>query len=189
MKLGSYTFPWVPDKFTIPKKDKFNANVLTYSGVEFFSWGCDIVGKIIELEWAWMGYEEFRQLQKLLEDDEQKTWNPEAPARIWYENPLNHPFVAGKIITGLTSLVSRTITAVDTVYNNLILASSGAYIEGENFEDNSLPKKTGTITVIEMIPSYTVNITFLDGVYFENMQTNFIWREDVKLSLLIMAEL
>ena len=59
--------------------------------------------------------------------------------------------------------------------------------EGEDFEDDSLPKKTGTITVIEIIPTYTVNLLVFDGTYFEDMQTNFIWRKDIKLSMLIMA--
>lgn len=189
MKLGSYTFMWVPDKFTIPKQDKFNALVLTYSGVEFFSWGCDIVGKRIDLEWKWMGHEQFRQLQKLLEDDEEKTWYPETPARLWYENAVNHPFAVGKTLIGDTSLVYRTITAVDTVYNNITVGSVGSYIEGENFHDDSLPQKTGIITVLEMLPNYTINILSLDGEYFENMQTNFIWRENVVMTIAIMAVL
>lgn len=187
MKLGDYTFYWPPNKYTVPKPDKFNSHVLTYSSVAFFSWGVDIVGKVIDLEWKWMSYEQFRQLQKLLEDDEQKTWDPEAPDRIWYKNAVNHPFVTGKIITGLTSSATGTISGVDTIHNNLILTNPGAFQEGEDFRDNSSPQKTGTITVIEIIPAYTVELLSLDGAYFEDMQNNFIWREDVSMSLLIMA--
>lgn len=187
MKLGTYTFRWVPDKFTIPKADKINSFVITYSNVAYFTWGMSIIGKVITLEWKWMSAEQFLRLQDIADDDEQKVWYPELPYRIWYENAVNHPFITGKTVTGLISSATGLISAVDTIENNLTLTNINGTFQTENFEDNSAPKKTGTITALEIVPNYNVQVFSPDGVYFEDMQANFVWRQDIKLKLLIMS--
>jgi hypothetical protein len=76
MSLGSYTFDWPPDKWSIPKSEKYSGRVLTYDSAAFFSFGTSIVGKEILLEWDFMPVEQFESLNSLYLDDEPKTWVP-----------------------------------------------------------------------------------------------------------------
>jgi hypothetical protein len=71
--------PWWPDTFTIPKKEKTIATVSTYTSAVVFSWGADIVGKKIDLEWEWMSEAQFDQLQTLYEADAAVEWDPNRP--------------------------------------------------------------------------------------------------------------
>lgn len=193
MKLGSYTFDWTPDQYTIPKQDKYSSYVLTYSSVDFFSWGLDIVGKIIELDWESLSTDQFNRIQVLLEDDETKTWDIESEDRIFYGSPSeNTPFTAGKTVTGQTSGAIATISAVDTTRYNIALSSIvGTFQTGEVIKDNTLApnQKSATITSLEIISNFTVNLISWTGTYFEQLNTGLTYRKDCKLRLLIMAEL
>jgi hypothetical protein len=76
ISLGSHTFVRNPGKMTPLEKDKINAHVKTYSSVSHFSWGLEIVGKVIELDWNYMEADEFTILQGIYEDDETVVLNP-----------------------------------------------------------------------------------------------------------------
>jgi hypothetical protein len=78
MSLGSYTFDRNPVQFDVPKKIKYSANVSTYSGESYFSWGTGIAGQRITLEWDWMTSTAFDQFQSILEEDAQKVWDPKS---------------------------------------------------------------------------------------------------------------
>jgi len=74
--LGGYAFPWDPDRWTIPKAEKFWGKVQTYSSAAFFSFGISIVGKEVVLEWDWMSSAQFAALDALYQSDEPVVWNP-----------------------------------------------------------------------------------------------------------------
>jgi hypothetical protein len=77
LKLGAYTFPWNPDEFTIPHADLFKSVVRTWETAVFFSWGADILGKKIDLNWKWMSAEQFDALDLLYQAGAQVVWDPE----------------------------------------------------------------------------------------------------------------
>ncbi len=74
--LGSYQFEWNPEKWTIPRKEKYYGKVLTYESVGFFSFGMSIVGKEIVLEWDWMSLEQWNELDTLFQADAGCVWLP-----------------------------------------------------------------------------------------------------------------
>ena len=76
MTLGEYTFAWEPDRWTIPKKEKYSGRTLTYRSAAFFSFGVEIVGKEIPLEWNWMFKAQFDSLYALYISDAQLVWVP-----------------------------------------------------------------------------------------------------------------
>jgi hypothetical protein len=76
MELGTYVFDWNPDRWTIPKEEKFCGRVLTYSSVGFFSFGVSIIGKEILLEWDWMPVAQFNTLNVLFISDLGYPWDP-----------------------------------------------------------------------------------------------------------------
>jgi hypothetical protein len=76
MILGSYEFEWFPDRWTMPKTDKFTSHVRTWSSVAFFSFGNTVIGKEILLEWDWMSEEMFAALDAVVQSDEQVIWVP-----------------------------------------------------------------------------------------------------------------
>jgi hypothetical protein len=75
--LGIYEFPWNPDKYTVPKPEKFWGRVQTYSSVAFFSFGVTIVGKEIVLEWNWMSADQFAALDSIYRSDASVIWDPQ----------------------------------------------------------------------------------------------------------------
>lgn len=76
MTLGSYTFWRNPKQSPIPRQLRHTASVKTYGGTAFFSWGL-FYGQTVLLEWDWMTSDAFDSFQSLLEDDEEKIWNPQ----------------------------------------------------------------------------------------------------------------
>jgi hypothetical protein len=76
MQLGSYTFEWQPERWTIPKKERTVASVKTYESNVFFSFGITIVGKEIVLEWHFMSIAQFNALYALYISDIAQTWIP-----------------------------------------------------------------------------------------------------------------
>jgi len=189
MKLGSYTFVWEPKNFTEPKADKIYSKVLTYSSVEFFSWGTDIVGKEISITGEWMKEVDFQNLQRLMDDDEQKTWDLEAPMRLYHDTVVNAPWVAGKSITGAGGAVGL-ISGVNIVDDFVIFSSvTGDFVNLEVIEDDSAPQKTSTVTGINIYPNFTVEVLEVNGDLHDGLTVNFPYRENVELKLLIMAVL
>jgi len=77
MILGGTTFDYNPSEMECLIPQRFNNHVLTYSGVEFFSWGASIVGKTIELRWNYMPSDQFADLNTLYQADTQIVWNPQ----------------------------------------------------------------------------------------------------------------
>ena len=77
MVLGGYTFEWNLTESTIPLEQKAYSAVELYSGEAYFSWGTQIAGKQIALEWDWMKEDEFTQLVQLVRNDAQIVWNPQ----------------------------------------------------------------------------------------------------------------
>lgn len=189
MKLGPYTFDWTPELFTIPKYDKFYSAVRTYSSMHYFSWGIDVVGKPVFLNWDWMKEIDFLNLQKLLEDDEQKTWDLEAEDRLYHGTVVNGPFVVGKSIAGVGGAVG-VISAVNILDNYVVFSAvTGNFVHGEAIVDDSFVQKTSTVTGVNIYPNYTVEVLELNGIYHENLTTNFIYRSNIELKLMIMAVL
>lgn len=190
MKLGTYTFETNPDQFTIPRAQKYSASQKTHSSVAFFSWGTSIIGQEILLEWELTSCDQFNRLDALLQADAQEEWDPEIVPKIFHGAVTNGPFVAGKTLTGETSGATGTVAKV---------LGSESYLEftpitlnfqaGEVFHDNSAPAKSATITSIEKIPKYTVEIKSLDGKYYDPAGPEIAFRKEVKLILLIMAVL
>ncbi len=74
--LNSYEFEWNPDRWTIPKPEKFSAHVLTYQSVGYFSFGLSIVGKEIILEWDWMTLDQWNELDMIYQSDAGCVWVP-----------------------------------------------------------------------------------------------------------------
>ncbi len=74
--LAAYEFDWNPDRWTIPKAEKFYGKVLTYESVGYFSFGVSIIGKEIVLEWDWMGLVQWNQLDILFQSDVGYIWTP-----------------------------------------------------------------------------------------------------------------
>jgi len=81
MRLGSYRFPaeWQPESFTIPKADRYCASVKTYESAAVFSWGPDIIGKTILVEWDFVPVAVWDELVAMEGADAAVTWDPEKP--------------------------------------------------------------------------------------------------------------
>jgi hypothetical protein len=65
----SYTFAKAPTEMTPFKAVKYNDHVLTYNGVDYFSWGATIIGKEIELTWPWLSSAQYETLQSFYESE------------------------------------------------------------------------------------------------------------------------
>jgi len=76
MILSTTTFAQDPADMDIIKADKICSHVLTYDGVQFFSWGSTIVGKTIELRWNAMPSTQFDALNTLIASDTTMIFNP-----------------------------------------------------------------------------------------------------------------
>lgn len=189
MKLGSYQFLWTPDRFTIPHADKVTSSVLTWSNVGFFSWGMHIIGKKIECEWKWMQLEDYEEIRKIVTANEPKVWDLEATNRLYYENPIEIlPLIAGQTLTGLDSTAIGLIDSINTVTQYIEFSSITALpIIGERMT-NVLRGNSIQVKYIEIYPNFNVNILDFRAKLFEDLRTDFQYREDVRLDLLIMSE-
>lgn len=79
MTIGDYTLTHYPSAFTLPRQFRSNSHVETYGGVEHFSWGFYLVGKIIEITWSYMPSTQFDALDAEWQEDEQMIWDPGIP--------------------------------------------------------------------------------------------------------------
>ena len=75
MKLDTYTFAWTPDNWDPPIPRKRQASVLTMEGVGYFSWGTEIIGKEIDLEWNFVSLTQYDALEALYVADESVLWD------------------------------------------------------------------------------------------------------------------
>lgn len=86
MSISTTTFALDPSDMDIIKADKICSYVPTYSGVQFFSWGSTITGKLIELRWNAMPSTMFDALQTVIETDATAIWTPNIPgSTVTYE--------------------------------------------------------------------------------------------------------
>lgn len=76
MKLGDYVLPYYPSGFTIPRPERSNAYLETYSSVKHFDWGFFWAGKIIDLQWNFMPSEQFDNLDEIFQEGEEIVWDP-----------------------------------------------------------------------------------------------------------------
>ena len=72
----TYGFARNPSAMNTMNKVRFVSSVLTYSGVEVFSWGASLVGKQITLHWDYMPPTMFDMIQYYVEADQEFTWDP-----------------------------------------------------------------------------------------------------------------
>lgn len=189
MKLGSYQFIWTPDRFTIPHSDKITSSVLTWESVGFFSWGMHIIGKKIECEWKWMQLEDYEEIRKIVNENQQKVWDLEATNRLYYESPIETlPLIAGQTLTGIDSAAIGTIESVNRITQYIEFSNiTSLPIIGERM--TNVPRGNSIVVkYFEIYPNYNVNILDFYAKYFENLRTDFQYREDVRLDLIIMSE-
>ena len=190
MKLGSHTFDWNPESFTLPQAERSTGKVKTYSSIAFFSWGLSLAGKEISIEWDWMGVDQYERLRTLFEGNASVVWDPEAKVRLFHGTVTNGPFVPAKTLTGAASGATGTIGQVvaDTPWNFLVLASvTGSFQAGETVTDNSVPAKSAVLTSVEAFQTYTVEIVSLDGKLFEEIGTDMPYRKDIRMRLLVLG--
>jgi hypothetical protein len=188
MKLGTYTFEIDPDQFTIPRPQKYSASVKTYFSVAFFSWGMSIIGQEILLEWDLMRCDQFNMLDAIFQADVQAEWDSQITPKIFHGPVANGPFVAGKTLTGNASGATATASKVLEAESYLEFAPIALNFQvGEVFHDDSAPQKSATITSIEKVPKYTVEVKTLDGKYVEPAGPQVAFRKEVKMILLIMG--
>lgn len=190
MKLGSYTFEWMPDKWTLPKAGRLMDVVKTFTSVVAYSWGVTILGKKITLEWDWMSKTMFEELRKLEESDAELVWDPEQIAFVWHGVVTNGPFGVGVVVEGSLSGTRATVSEVDGDENTLKLTDQdGSFIVGETITEIGIPPlASASIVNVEQAPPYKVQILFLDGELADVTAFEAQRREKVKLVLSIMAE-
>lgn len=189
MTLGGLTLKWNPDQETIPESKRDTASVQTYTSVAFFSFGSRIVGHKISLDWEWMPADQYLRLKQLEAADAQIIWDAETDDRLFYSSGVNTPFAVGGIITGGTSGATAVISAKDTPDENITLTGIvGTFQADETITDDSAPAKSATVTSLDIIPAYNVEIMALEGQYFEVIGDDIAYRRNVKLSLLIISE-
>ena len=77
MKLGDYTFDRLPTAIDgIIRPEKRTAEVETYGGTAFFSWGVSIAGTHRLLTWRAMPVSMFNDIDSLYQNDTTVTWEP-----------------------------------------------------------------------------------------------------------------
>jgi hypothetical protein len=190
MKLGTYTFEIAPDQFTLPRPEKFSSEMMTYSSVDYFSWGLSIIGKNILVESEKMTLDQFNRLDILFQADASVVWDPEITKKIFHGAVVNGPLVVGRTLTGSPSTATGMISAVYSGENYVeIVPLTGIFLAGDALTDNSSPAKTSTITSYENVGTFTVEIKSLDGKYVDPGNPGLAFRQDVKMILLILAVL
>ena len=73
---GTYEFARNPIGMNTINATRYISSVLTYAGVEIFSWGSTLVGKQILLHWDYMPPDMFDKIQYYVENDEGFVWDP-----------------------------------------------------------------------------------------------------------------
>ena len=189
MKIGGYTMTWAPDRWEVPGRQRFQSFVKTYESGVFFDWGMFIVGTEITLEWDWLPVEEYTRLQEIYELAATQLWEPGQSDRLFHGIVTNGPFVTTKTITGQTTGAAGTISLVDAdeLYIE-VTGRSGLFERGEIIQDNSGVPKSATVTTVDIIQSYYVEIVDLEGKMLEVVGSDIYYRRQAKMRMLIMSE-
>ena len=189
MRLDSYTFDFKPDKWTIPRPQKFAATVKTYSGFGFFSWGLSIVGMELLLEWELLSQLQFTKLDEKLVLDTTLLFEPCA-GRLTHGAVTNGPFQEDRIVTGVTSGATATIAMANSTETYLdVVDIVGTFQGTEVIRDNGFsPPIQATLSAVS-VPKYNVEIISLDGQYVEAVSNLYSIRSNVILHLVIKEQL
>lgn len=118
MILGGVTFSWNPSGMVVLTPKLYCSQVLTYSGVEFFSWGASIVGVNIDIEWNYMPADQFDSINTLYQAAASIVWNPQLGDAKTYNVMITN--FRGKYFIELTS--SSSIRRKDVVLSLLIMS-------------------------------------------------------------------
>lgn len=81
MVLSTTTFARDPFSMDMIRPEKICQSVLTYSSVQYFSWGSTIVGKQVNLRWNAMPSTMFDALDTLYTNDTVILWDPNIPGK------------------------------------------------------------------------------------------------------------
>jgi hypothetical protein len=73
--LGGYVFPWVPDRFTIPRGEKASSLAMGLRVLGYLAEDSIIESKEIVLEWDWMSEAQFQEMMLLYLADERVEWD------------------------------------------------------------------------------------------------------------------
>jgi hypothetical protein len=189
MNIGGYTMTWPPDRFTIPKDTRFQSFVKTFESGVFFDWGFFVVGGGVVLEWDWLPVEEFARLQEIYELAALQLWEPGQQDRLFHGTVTNAPFVTTKTVTGQVSGATGTVSLVDSTKGYIeITGRSGMFQRTETIEDDSAPVKSATVTTVDILKNYYVQILDFTGKVFEVVGTDIHYRRQTKMKLLLMSE-
>lgn len=189
MRLDNYTFDFKPDKWTIPRPQKFAATVKTYSGLAFFSWGLSIIGLELLLEWELLSQLQFTKLDEIFAADETVLFEPCA-GRLIHGAVTNGPFLEDKTVVGVTSGATGTIAMVNGSETYLdVVDIVGTFQVAEIIQDISVsPPRQATLSVVS-VPKYNVEIISLDAQHVERVSNLYSIRSSVILHLVIKEQL
>ena len=115
--LGSVTFDYLPDDFTMPRPQKSVSVQDTYSGVVVFSWGVLSAGQRISLKWDLMSSALFDLIDAIYAADANVVWNPDQTSGVTYT--VSVLGLDGKLFAGGAKDSYRT----DVVCSLVILAA------------------------------------------------------------------
>lgn len=82
MTLGGQTLAKLPSSMSLIQADRISAVKQTYTGVAFFSWGTTLVGKVLELKWPLLSFDEFDVLDTLFQADSSIVFDPGVPSPV-----------------------------------------------------------------------------------------------------------
>lgn len=86
MTLGAYTMARNPNRVSaLLTPVRHTATVQTYGGVAFFSWGHQLSGKKVSLEWNYCQIAQYNAMETLFLTDAPMLWNPMDGSRKKYE--------------------------------------------------------------------------------------------------------
>lgn len=88
MILGEYTFELNPTEITVLMPDKIAHVVKTFTSFGYFSWGCSILGKEIELKWDLMPSSQFTQLRGLYTAEANMLFNPQDSSGLTFNTEM-----------------------------------------------------------------------------------------------------
>jgi hypothetical protein len=189
MKIGGYEMTWPPDRWPVPKKTRHQSFVKTYESGVFFDWGMFVIGGEVILEWDWLPVEEFNRLSEIFELSATQLWEPDQADRLFHGTVTEGPFVTTAVVTGQTSGATGTISLVDEIYSYIeVTGTTGTFQRTEVIQDDSGTPKSATLTTVDQIKSYYVEIIDFAAKMLEVVGTDIFYRRQAKMRLLLMSE-
>jgi hypothetical protein len=192
MKINEYVLEWNPFQYTIPSPSKYNSAVITHASIGYFSWGSTVVGKRIELLWYDMSakqYERFRNFYSSVSTP--LIWYPQHANAIFYtdtNSPVNGTVTgaisgAHAVISsfGISGIGANTWDVMNTAFITSV-SSGAAFILPEVITSSS---GIATLTSVDVIPNFSIEIMDLQGSYVEFLGHNEPFRKNVKMDILI----